>query len=78
MRRLLFVLIIFVGVLFIMARMAEVQAIAETMQRGDWRFVLLALTSMYIPFNAAAIVTLAYRGFTFSIPLLWVWFPSAG
>ena len=30
----------------------------------------LALTSMYIPFSAAAIVTLAYRGFTFWIPLL--------
>lgn len=43
MRRLLFVLIIFVGVLFIMTRMAEVQTIAETMQRGDWRFVLLAV-----------------------------------
>ena len=25
---------------------------------------------MYIPFSAAAIVTLAYRGFTFWIPLL--------
>jgi uncharacterized membrane protein YbhN (UPF0104 family) len=60
MRRLLFVLIFFAGVLFIMACMADVQAIAEIMQRGDWRFVLLA----------AAIVTLAYRGFTFWIPLL--------
>jgi uncharacterized protein (TIRG00374 family) len=30
----------------------------------------LALTSMYIPFSAAAIVTLAYRGFTFWIPLM--------
>jgi glycosyltransferase 2 family protein len=43
MRRLLFVLIFFVGVLFIMARIAEVQTIAETMQRGDWRYVLLAV-----------------------------------
>lgn len=30
----------------------------------------LALASMYIPFSTAAIVTLAYRGFTFWLPLL--------
>jgi len=30
----------------------------------------LSLSSMYIPFSQAAIVTLAYRGFTFWIPLL--------
>jgi glycosyltransferase 2 family protein len=30
----------------------------------------LALSSMFVPFSQAAIVTLAYRGFTFWIPLL--------
>lgn len=43
MRKFLFALILFIGVLFVMARFAEVQAIVETLQRGDWRFILLAV-----------------------------------
>jgi glycosyltransferase 2 family protein len=42
MRKFLFALVLLIGVLFIMARFAEVQAIVETLQRGDWRFILLA------------------------------------
>jgi glycosyltransferase 2 family protein len=43
MRKFLFALVLLIGVLFIMARFAEVQAIVETLQRGDWRFILLAV-----------------------------------
>jgi hypothetical protein len=39
MRKFLFALVLLIGVLFIMARFAEVQAIVETLQRGDWRFI---------------------------------------
>ena len=48
MRNLLFVLIFFVGVLFIIARLAEVQAIFETLQRGDWRYILLAVGIVFL------------------------------
>jgi glycosyltransferase 2 family protein len=43
MRKFLVALVLFIGVLFIMARFSEVQAIVETLQRGDWRFLILAL-----------------------------------
>jgi glycosyltransferase 2 family protein len=43
MRKFLFALVLLLGVLFVMARFAEVQAILETLQRGDWRFILLAV-----------------------------------
>lgn len=43
MRKFIFALVLFIGVLFIMARFAEVQAIVETLQRGDLRFILLAV-----------------------------------
>jgi glycosyltransferase 2 family protein len=42
MRKFLFALVLFIGVLFIMARFSEVQSIVETLQRGDWRFIALA------------------------------------
>jgi glycosyltransferase 2 family protein len=42
MRKFLFALVLLVGVVFIIGRLAEVQAIYETLQRGDWRFLALA------------------------------------
>lgn len=43
MRKLLVAIALMLGVVFIVTQMAEVQAIADTLQRGDWRFLLLAL-----------------------------------
>lgn len=43
MRNFLFVLLFLVGILFVIARLAEVQVIVETLQRGDWRFIFLAV-----------------------------------
>jgi glycosyltransferase 2 family protein len=55
MRKFLFALVLLVGVLFIVARLAEVQAIYETLQRGDWRFLFMALLVQILwLFNVAA------------------------
>jgi uncharacterized protein (TIRG00374 family) len=43
MRNFLFALIFFFGIVFIITRFAEVQSIVETLQKGDWRFLMLAL-----------------------------------
>jgi uncharacterized membrane protein YbhN (UPF0104 family) len=43
-----FALIFLVGVLFVIARLAEVQAIVETLQRGDWRYVFLAVGIVFL------------------------------
>jgi glycosyltransferase 2 family protein len=55
MRKFLFALILLVGVIFIIASLAEVQAIYETLQRGDWRFLFMAiLVQILWLFNVAA------------------------
>jgi uncharacterized membrane protein YbhN (UPF0104 family) len=54
MRKFLFALVLLVGVLFIMARFAEVEAIVETLQRGDWRFILLGVVSVGLWLTAVA------------------------
>lgn len=43
MRRFLVTVVLFLGVVFVILRLAEVQAIGETLQRGDWRYLLLAI-----------------------------------
>ncbi len=42
MRRFLFAILILLGIVFLITRFAEVQLIWETLQKGDWRFLLLA------------------------------------
>jgi len=42
MRKFLIALVLLVGIMFIIARMAEVEAIFDTFKRGDWRFLSLA------------------------------------
>lgn len=43
MRKLIIAIALLLGIYFIIARFAEVQAILETLQRGDLRFIFLAL-----------------------------------
>lgn len=43
MRKFIFALVLLLGVLFIIWKIAEVQDIVETSQRGDWRYLALAL-----------------------------------
>jgi len=43
MRKFLLALVLLMGVIFFITRFTEVQAIADTLQRGDWRFLGLAL-----------------------------------
>jgi uncharacterized protein (TIRG00374 family) len=43
MRKLIIALAFLLGLVFIFINLAEVQDIAATLQRGDWRFLLLAL-----------------------------------
>lgn len=48
MRKLVIAGALLLGGFFILAKLAEVQAVAETLQRGDWRFVFLALAVQVI------------------------------
>lgn len=43
MRRFSFALLVFLGIVFLITRFSEVQLIWETLKKGDWRFLLLAL-----------------------------------
>lgn len=43
MRKLFFAIVLLLCVVFIISQIAEVEAIADTLKRGDWRFLLLAL-----------------------------------
>jgi len=42
MRQLIFAAVLLLCILLIIGKLAEVQAILETLQRGDWRFIMLA------------------------------------
>lgn len=43
MRKFIVAIALLLGVVFVITRFTEVQAISETLQRGDWRFLILAL-----------------------------------
>lgn len=43
MRRLLVTVALFLGVVFVLLRLAEIQAIGETLKHGDWRYLMLAI-----------------------------------
>ena len=43
MRKFIWAVILMLGVVFIIGQFAEMQAIAETLKRGDWRFMFLGL-----------------------------------
>jgi len=43
MRKLIYALVVLLAVVFVILQFAEVQAITETLRRGDWRFIVLAL-----------------------------------
>jgi hypothetical protein len=54
MRNFIIALVFFLAVIILITRITEVQAIGETLRKGDWRFIALALAC-----RAAWIVTLA-------------------
>lgn len=55
MRKLLIALVLLLGVAFVIGQAAEVQTIAETLRRGDWRFIILAVVVQIAwLFNVAA------------------------
>jgi uncharacterized protein (TIRG00374 family) len=43
MQKLIFAVVLLLAVLFVIGQFAEMQAIVDTLQRGDWRFLLLAI-----------------------------------
>jgi uncharacterized protein (TIRG00374 family) len=62
MRKFVVAIALLLGVVFIFTRLAEVQAVTETLQRGDWRFVLLAIGVEAVwMFNVAASYQVIYR-----------------
>ncbi len=48
MRKFILALVLLLGILFILLRMAEVETIVETLQHGDWRFLLLAIGVVFL------------------------------
>ena len=58
MRKFVVALGLLLGVVFLITRFAEVQAIGETLKRGDWRFLILALG---VQFLWLFIVAISYR-----------------
>jgi len=62
MRKFIVAIALLLGIVFIFTRLAEVQAVVETLQRGDWRFLLLALgVEVVWMFNIAASYQTIYR-----------------
>jgi len=54
-RRVIFAVLLLLGIIFFFAQIEEIQAIVQTTQKGDWRFLLLALVVQVIWFiNVAA------------------------
>lgn len=43
MRKLIFAVVLLLCTMFVIGQLAEVQAIADTLRQGDWRFILLGL-----------------------------------
>ncbi|RPI87514.1 MAG: UPF0104 family protein [Chloroflexi bacterium] len=62
MRKFIVAVVLMLGVVFILWRFSEVQAIIDTLQRGDWKFILLGLFAVaaYI-FSIAACFQSIYR-----------------
>ncbi len=62
MRKFLVALLLLIGAIFVIGRFAELQSIFETLKRGDWRYLVLALfVQMLWLFNVAAIFRVIYR-----------------
>jgi uncharacterized protein (TIRG00374 family) len=62
-RKFLVAIALLIGVMFVIGRLAELQAIGETLRRGDLRFILLALGVEIIwLLNTAASYRAIYRG----------------
>jgi len=43
MRKFLFAVMLMLGIIFVIAQFTELQSLVETVQRGDWRFLVIAL-----------------------------------
>ena len=54
MRKFLIAVVLMLGVFFILTRLVEMQAILETLQRGDWRYIFIALIIQGIWFFVVA------------------------
>ncbi len=62
MRKFIIALLLFLGVLFILLRISEIQNVVGTLKRGDWRFVFLAILVILIWLvNTAASYWSIYR-----------------
>lgn len=62
MRRLIIAVIIMIGIMFILTRLAEIEDIVHTLKRGDWRFLgLAALVEMIWIVNIGTSFKVIYR-----------------
>lgn len=62
MRKLLFALVLLLGVVFIFFNIAEVEQIANTLRQGDWRFIVFAVAIEFVwLLNLSASFFVIYR-----------------
>ncbi len=62
MRKLLIAFVLLLGIVYLLVNIAEVQAIVETLQRGDWRYLFLACAVLGVwILNVAASFRAVYR-----------------
>jgi uncharacterized protein (TIRG00374 family) len=70
MRKFIVALVFFLGVVFLITNFAQVEAILETLQRGDWRYMGLALiVQIFWLVNVAASYRAIYRALGIFEPL---------
>lgn len=70
MRKFIIAVVFFFGVVFLITNFAQVEAVVETLQRGDWRFLLLALVVQgFWLVNVAASYRAIYRALGIFEPL---------
>jgi uncharacterized protein (TIRG00374 family) len=63
MRKFIIAVVLFLGFVFVVAKLAEIQSIAETLQRGIWWFLGLALIVEFLwVINCGASFRAIYRG----------------
>ena len=79
MRKFLIALALFLGVTFILARLAEVRAIGQTLRQGDFRFILLAFGIQILwLLNVAASYKVIYRALNLEEKIETLFLAAAG
>lgn len=79
MRKFLVALALFLGVIFMLVRLAEIRAVGETLRKGDLRFILLALVVQILwLLNVAASYKVIYQALDLDEKIKTLFLAAAG